>query len=414
VQTERLDSGVYRTRLEAGPEVLTERMDSVRSVALGVWFRQGRIHEPEEEQGISHLLEHMVFKGTRRRTALELAFDIERLGGSVDAYTTHEATAFQVRVPDHALTEALDVISDLTFEPRLSERDLEPERQVILEELKAIEESPEDLAFELQAAFMYDGHPYGEPIIGSRESVQTIGREALVDLHRRAYHPGRSVIVAAGRVDHEALLELLGHYLPRDRNGPVPEPATTPSPGSGGRRIQQPNARLAHIVAGGLTVPYRDPLRYAIVLVNTALGGGMSSRLFQTIREERGLAYSVYSFHSFLAGAGHAGAYVGTSPETSEETRELLLEQLRDVAENGLTPEEIDATKRQLKGRLLLSLETPGARMSRLAGLALYGQSYRTLDQIAERIEAITLDQVREASQLLHPDRLAVLELLPA
>jgi predicted Zn-dependent peptidase len=388
-------------------------MDSVRSVALGMWFRQGRIHEPEAEQGISHLLEHMVFKGTHRRTALEIAFDIERLGGAVDAYTTHEATAFQIRVPDHALSEALDVLTDLIFPTCLSARDLEPERQVILEELTAIEESPEDVAFELQAAFMYGGHPYGSPIIGSRESIASIGRQSLVDLHERAYHPGRAVIVAAGHLEHEALLEMLERHLPRDRNGTAPESTESPRPGAGSRRVEQANARQTHIVAGGLTVPYRDPLRYAIVLVNTALGGGMSSRLFQTIREERGLAYSVYSFHSFLADTGHVGAYAGTSADKSEETRELLLEQLREIAENGLTPDEIDATKRQLQGRLLLSLETPGARMSRLAGLALYGQSYRTLDRIAERIEGITVDQVREACRLLHPDRLAVLELSP-
>jgi predicted Zn-dependent peptidase len=413
-RTERLDTHVRRTRLEDGPIVLSERMDSVRSVGVGIWFTQGRLHECEEEQGISHLLEHMVFKGTRKRTAREVAYSLERLGGSIDAFTTHEATAFQARVPDHALAQAIDVLVDLSFEPLLRARDLEPERHVIYEELAAIEDTPEDLVFELHASFMYDGHPYGAPIIGTRESIGSIGRESLMRLHRSAYRSGRAVIAAAGHVDHDELLELVEGLIPRD--GAPSDPPTPPSAvaRAGERRVSRPNARQSHVVAGGLTVPYRDPLRYAIVLVNTALGGGMSSRLFQTIREERGLAYAVYSFHAFLAHGGHVGAYVGTSPESSGEARELLLRLLRDVAESGLSPEEIAATKQELQGRLLLSLETPGARMNRLAGLALYGQPYRKLDEIAERIDAITVDQVREAEQFFHPDRLAVLELCPA
>lgn len=389
-------------------------MDSVRSVGVGIWFTQGRLHEPEAEQGISHLLEHMVFKGTQRRTSRELAFALERLGGSVDAFTTHEATAFQARVPDHALAQAMDVLTDLSFHPLLRARDLEPERHVIYEELAAIEDSPEDLVFELHASLMYDGHPYGEPIIGTRDCIASIGRDAIVRLHRSAYRSRRAVIAAAGRLDHDELLDLVERLVPRDGDPGDLSPPSSAVAKPGERRVPRPNARQSHLVAGGLTVPYHDPLRYAIVLVSTALGGGMSSRLFQSIREERGLAYAVYSFHAFLAHGGHVGAYVGTSPQTSREARELLLEMLRDVAENGLSAEEIAGTKKELQGRLLLSLETPGARMNRLAGLALYGQPYRKLDEIAERIEAITVDQVREAERFFHPDRLAVLELCPA
>lgn len=414
VPTERLDTHVRRTRLEDGPIVLSERMDSVRSIGVGIWFTQGRLHESEEEQGISHLLEHMVFKGTHRRTAREVAFALERLGGSIDAFTTHEATAFQARVPDHALAQAMDVLVDLSFQPLLQAQDLEPERHVIYEELAAIEDTPEDLVFELHASFMYDGHPYGAPVIGTRESIGSIERDALVRLHRSAYRSRRAIIAAAGHVDHDELLDLVERFVPGDgERGAPPTPAGAVAR-VGERRVPRPNARQSHLVAGGLTVPYRDPLRYAIVLVNTALGGGMSSRLFQSIREERGLAYAVYSFHAFLAHGGHVGAYVGTSPESSGEAREILLEMLRDVAESGLSPEEVEATKKELQGRLLLSLETPGARMNRLAGLALYDQPYRQLDEIAERIEAITVDQVKEAEQFFHPDRLAVLELCPA
>jgi predicted Zn-dependent peptidase len=226
-RTERLDTHVRRTRLEDGPIVLSERMDSVRSVGVGIWFTQGRLHECEEEQGISHLLEHMVFKGTRKRTAREVAYSLERLGGSIDAFTTHEATAFQARVPDHALAQAIDVLVDLSFEPLLRARDLEPERHVIYEELAAIEDTPEDLVFELHASFMYDGHPYGAPIIGTRESIGSIGRESLMRLHRSAYRSGRAVIAAAGHVDHDELLELVEGLIPRD--GAPSDPPTPPS-----------------------------------------------------------------------------------------------------------------------------------------------------------------------------------------
>ncbi len=404
---------MFRSTLESGAVVLSERMESVRSVALGFWFRQGRVHEAPEEQGVSHLLEHMVFKGTSRRSALDLVWELERLGGGLDAFTTHESTAFQARVPDSALEPAVDVLADLSFAPALRSRDLEPERQVVLEELASIEESPEDLAFERHASFLYDGHPYGEPIIGSRDSVSALGREALARLHGSAYRPANLVIAAAGRIDHEELLALLERYLPDP--GPAARAAEPgPAPGAIGRReVAHVGSRQAHIVAAGMTIPYGDPLRYALVLVTTALGGGMSSRLFQRVREDLGLAYSVYSFHSFFATGGHAGAYVGTAPETVDAARDVMLETLAEAAEQGLPAHELEATKEQTKGRLLLSLESPVARMSRLAALTLYDLPYRTLDQVAERIDGVTEAEAGQAAAFLHPDRLAVLELSP-
>lgn len=389
-------------------------MDSVRSVALGFWFRQGRVHEAGGEQGISHLLEHMVFKGTSRRSPRDLVWELERLGGALDAFTTHESTAFQARVPDSALEPAIDVLADLSFAPALRARDLEPERQVVLDELAAIEETPDDLAFELHASFLYDGHPYGEPIIGSRDSVSAIGRDALARLHGSAYRPPNLVITAAGRIDHDELLDLLERYVPGAEPAARPQGPGPASGAVGSRKIAHPGSRQAHIIAAGMTVPYRDPLRYALVLVATALGGGMSSRLFQRVREELGLAYSVYSFHSFFASGGHAGAYLGTAPDTVDAARDVMLETLAEVAERGLPADELEATKEQTKGRLLLSLESPVARMGRLAALTLYDLPYRTLDQVAQRIDGVTEAQVRKASAFLHPDRLALLELSPA
>jgi len=388
-------------------------MESIRSVAIGFWFRQGRLHETDGEFGVSHLLEHMVFKGTARRSAPELAREIERVGGILDAYTTHEATAFQVRVPSEHLALAVDVLSDLTFRPTLTESDLALEREVVLEEIEATRDAPEDVAFEMHAAFLYGGHPYGDPIIGTRESVSSMTGETLRNVHRRAYRSSNLVIAAAGDVEHDELLELVERHVPASD----PEHAEGQGPPiqgkSGRKRIEHPGGRQTHIVAGGLGVPYRDPLRYAIVATSTALGGGMSSRLFQRIREEFGLAYSVYSFHCFFAGGGHVGAYVGTRPETASRVRDVLLQELDELARNGLRSGELHDTRAQLKGQLAISLESPTARMNRLGGVALFEQPYRTLDEVAARVDSVDSEKCAAAAALFDPARAAVIELVP-
>ncbi len=389
-------------------------MDSVRSVALGIWVRQGRIHEGPRERGASHLLEHMVFKGTARRSARDLAWELERLGGALDAYTTHEATAYQARVPASDLETAIDVLCDLTLHPLLRDRDLTVEREVVLEEIAAAEDDPEDVAFEHHARFLYDGHAYGEPIFGTRDSVSALSTETLSAVHARSYHAGNLVIAAAGAVDHEALVAAFAKRLPAEATPSTPDDMEAPAGIAGTRRVERDSGRQTHIITGGLTVPYRDPLRYAIVVTSTALGGGMSSRLFQEIREERGLAYSVYSYHGFFASIGHVGTYVGTRPETAEEAKNALLDQLSTFAASGLEPDELEDTRTQLKGQILISLESPSARMNRLAGIAVYGHEYRALDEVARRIDSVDLDQCRAAAKFFDPDRCATLELAPA
>lgn len=389
-------------------------MESVRSAAIGLWVRQGRIHEEEAESGVSHLLEHMVFKGTHRRSARDLAWELERLGGSLDAYTTHEATVFQARVPAADVDVALDVLSDLAFHPLLRDRDLEVERRVVLEEIASAEDVPEDVAFEQHAGFLYDGHPYGEPILGTRESVSSLSVATLSAVHARAYHPANVVVAAAGALDHEALVEALDRLLPDSEPLTPPGEVAAPSGKAGLRCLEREGGRQTHIVTGGLSVPYQDPLRYAIVVTSTALGGGMSSRLFQRVREELGLAYSVYSFHGFFAASGHVGAYLGTGPDTAAEAREALFAELDAMARDGLTRDELEDTRAQLKGQILISLESPASRMNRLAGVAMYGHRYRTLDEVAARIDAVDLAQCREAASYFAPEGLATLELTPA
>lgn len=411
--TERLDRGVWRTRLPDGPVILSERMKGVRSAAVGIWFRQGSVHEEGSQRGISHLLEHMAFKGTERRSARELAMEIERVGGAMDAYTAHECTAYQARVPVPHLGVALDVLADLVFHPVLRDRDLELERQVVLEELAGVEDAPEELAFEIHAAELYGQHPYGARVAGTVETLERLRGGALRRLHGDAYRARNAIVAAAGRVDHEQLVELTDRLFPRGggrENPPPPGPEGKP----GHRRVERPGGKQAHLVAGGLTVPYTDPLRYPVVLLDAALGGGMGSRLFQRIREERGLAYSVYSFASFYSAGGHAGAYLCTSPGRVAEAREALLEELRAAAEDGLDEVEVAAIKEQVKGQVALSLESPAARMNRLAALALYDEPYRTLDEIAARIDEVDAERLREAAGFLHPERLTVVELVPA
>ncbi len=414
VGTTQHETGVFETVLPSGTRILSERIDSVRSVATGFWFRSGSAHEPPELAGISHLLEHMVFKGTERRSALELALEVEGLGGSLDAYTSHEHTSFMARVPDTELGTAVDVLADMSFEPRLTPEDLALEREVVLEEIARAEDTADDLVFELHGEFLFGGHPYGSSILGRRETVASIEAEDLVRLHRAIYRPAALVVAAAGRIEHEELVELVDRHLPLESGCgqvDVESPATF---NTGFRRVKRDGGSQAHVVAGAPGVAWGDPLRDASGVVGTAFGGGMTSRLFQRIREELGLAYAVYSWQSFYRRGGAIGAYLGTRVESAQRATEALLSEMRVLADRGLSEEEDRNTRTQIKGQLLLSLESTSSRMHRLAGTVLHDEPYRSLDEIAARIDAVTPGEVQEACAMLHPNGLAVLELTPA
>jgi predicted Zn-dependent peptidase len=356
----------------------------------------------------------MVFKGTARRSARAIAAEIEGVGGAIDAYTTHEHTSYQVRVPAVHLGRGIDVLSDLAFQPLLRQDDLDLERRVILEEIARVEETPEDLVFELHAEHLYGDHPYGKPILGTRETVESIDRTDLRGLHAQAYAPSNLIVAVAGDVEHEDLVERVARSLPTSPPVERPDVPCPERPGQGTRRVDRPGGTQVHIVVGCPGLEYGAALRHAAVLVSTALGGGMSSRLFQRIREERGLAYSVFSFHSFYRRGGHLGAYVGTHEATAGEAREAVEAELRVVAETGLEPAEIEITKEQVKGQVMLALEAPAARMHRLANVALYDEPYRSLEEVTALIDGISEEDLRAAGALYHPARLAVLELWPA
>ena len=389
-------SELRRTVLANGLTVLSEHMPGVRSVALGAWVRAASLHESPDKMGVSHMLEHMVFKGTRTRSAKELALALEVLGGSLDAYTSREHTAYQAKILDEHLPQAADVLADLIFSPVLRASDLALERKVVLEEINTVDDTPDDLVFELHNAQLWGNHPYGYSILGSRETVMALDQSDLRALHSRAYHPEQIVVAAAGNVEHDALLETLDSTgwadVPR---GGLP-PLTSPAP-----IVQAPAAvhferdtAQTHIVIGSAMFPHSDPRRYAMSMIGLLFGGGMSSRLFQRVREELGLAYSVYSFQSFHEDVGMHGVYVGTTPETARAAVDAINQEMELLATHGLSEADLAAGKSQLKGQITLSLESPTSRMYRAAGVELYEEAYRTLDEVLALVDAIDAESV--------------------
>jgi len=348
--------GFRRTVLPNGLTVLSEHMPGVRSVAFGAWVRAASLHEPREKMGVSHLLEHMVFKGTAKRSAKQIALELEALGGSLDAYTSREHTVYQARVLDEHLDVAADVIGDFVFRPLLRKKDLELERKVVLEEIAMVEDTPDDLVYELHNEVLWGAHPYGYSILGTRDSVSALGVDDLQALHARAYHPSQLIVAASGNVEHDALLATL----------------------------------------------------------SVLLGGGMSSRMFQRVREELGLAYAVYTFQSFHADVGMHGVYVGTGPDTAREALDAIDAELASVAAHGLPADELAMGKSQLKGQITLSLESVSARMYRCAGVELYGEPYHTLDEMLALVDAVTEEQIAEvARDFFGPEKQTVVSLGP-
>jgi predicted Zn-dependent peptidase len=359
--------------------------------------------------GVSHLLEHMVFKGTERRSAQEIAVALESRGGSLDAYTSRDATSFQARVLDADLPRALDVLTDLVRRPVLRDADLQLERNVILEEINTVLDTPDDLVFDLSAEALWPEHPYGYSILGTRETVSALSASHLKRLHGRAYVPRNCVIAAAGNLEHPQLLDLLGQlgwFEGSLQDGdPPPAPAIHPAVRGAEVRREKDTAQT-HIVFATDTVPYADRRKYPVLVLANVFGGGMSSRLFQRVREELGLAYAIYAYTSFYQHRGVVGVYVGTQPATAEQAARAIREEYAKLAREGLRSAALADAKRQTQGQLMLSLEGPAARMYRLAGAELSGEPYRSLDQMVAEVESLTEDEIAAvASEFFAPER---------
>ncbi len=418
MRTVQLETGIQQTTAPSGVTVLSERMPAVRSAALGVWVRTASAHEPRPKMGVSHLLEHMVFKGTERRTAREIALALEAHGGSLDAYTSRDATAFQARVLDADLPRAVDVLTDLVRRPVLRDSDLALERNVVLEEINTVQDTPDDLVFDLAAHALWPSHAYGFAILGTRETVGSLSRDDLQALHGRAYVPRNCAIAAAGNLDHERLLALLGEHGWFDDGAPAGGPpalVAAPPAVRGSEARHERDTAQTHIVFGTDTVPFSDPRKYALMVLSNVFGGGMSSRLFQRIREELGLAYAVYAFTSFHRGVGASGVYVGTQPRTARQAAEAIREEYAKLAREGLHGEALAEAKRQTQGQLVLSLESPTARMYRLASVAVYDEPFRSVDRLLAAVEALTADEVGAvAAEFFAPERQTVTWLGPS
>jgi predicted Zn-dependent peptidase len=399
---------IRRTVLPGGLRIITEAVPTVRSVAFGIWVGVGSRDETPAQAGATHYLEHLLFKGTHRRSALEISAAIESVGGEVNAFTTKEFTCYYARVLDRDLPVAVDVVSDLVTSSLVAPADVDSERNVVLEEIAMRDDDPTDAVHDLVAERLWGSAPLGRPILGTVESITSLSRDVINRYYRRRYRPSRVVVAAAGNLDHAAVVRLVraafeqAGFLDGEA---VPEPARIggrpPRASSGVALLERPTEQ-ANVVLALPALARTDDRRFALGALNVVFGGGMSSRLFQEIREKRGLAYSVYSFASHYADTGMFGVYVGCQPTKIDTVIGLCREGLTDVAERGITGEELARGKGQLRGGLVLGLEDNGSRMSRLAkGELVYGE-LPSVGELLKRIDAVTLDDVRVvAAELL-------------
>jgi predicted Zn-dependent peptidase len=404
-----IERNLRRTVLPNGLIVLTERMDHLRSVAMGVWIKSGSRGEAAETNGISHFVEHMVFKGTRNRSAQLIAREMDSIGGNLDAFTGKETICFNVKsLADH-VPIALDVLADLTLNPVFASNDIERERGVILEEIKIDEDNPDVLVHELFTQNFWKDHPLGKPILGTTATVARLDQPKLLDYHSGRFHSGNMVFSAAGNLDHDKFVEAVASkFAPLQGGASLTELG---APLSSARILLKNKKALeqVQICLGVPAPPITDENRYSTLILNTVLGGGMSSRLFQTIREERGMAYSVFSDLSPYRDTGTLCVYAGTSAGKALECIDLIMTEFKKLKQEPLPEEELTRAKDQLKGNILMGLESSNSRMANLARQEIYFGQFFSADEIIARIDAVQGDQVQAMAQrLFDPERIAV------
>ncbi|MEX5632227.1 M16 family metallopeptidase [Parafrankia sp. FMc2] len=396
---ELLAGTVRRTVLPGGLRVITEKVPGVRSVAIGVWVGVGSRDETPLTGGCSHYLEHLLFKGTPTRDALTISAAIEAVGGDLNAFTNKEYTCYYARVLDDDLGLAVDVVCDMVANSLVTADDVEAERGVILEEIAMHEDDPGDVVHDVFADAVLGSSVLGRPVLGTVETIQALGRETIFDYYREHYAPPALVISIAGNLDHDHALDRVTRAFADHLGGPARTQDVRrgdyPFPPPPGIVVANRPTEQAHVVLGTTGLSRHDPRRYALGLLSQALGGGMSSRLFQEVREKRGLAYSVYSFDNQFADAGLFGVYAGCTPGRADDVLEICREQVHQIAEHGITAEELDRARGQNRGGLVLNLEDTGSRMSRLGKSELVHGEILSVDEVLARVEAVTLDDVR-------------------
>ncbi len=407
------DGGVIRrTVLPGGLRVVTESMPGVRSVAFGIWVNVGSRDETPGLAGASHFLEHLLFKGTRRRSAMEIAAVMDAVGGEMNAFTAKEYTCFYARVLDVDMPLAVDVISDMVTSSLITTADVDSERGVILEEIAMHDDAPDDVVHDAFAQTVFGDHPLGRPVLGTVDSITNVARSAVHGYWKRRYRPSDMVVAAAGNLDHATVVKLVRRAF--KGTGLLDDDVAKPASRRRANGMRKPQSSVdlirrpteqANLVLGTVGMAHSDERRYSLGVLNNALGGGMSSRLFQEVREKRGLAYSVYSYSSQYADTGLFGVYAGCMPAKAREVLKICREQLDQIATYGITDDELARGKGQLKGSLVLGLEDTGSRMTRLGKGELVHNEVLTVDEVIRRIDAVTLDDARGVAADLLDDR---------
>lgn len=402
----QLSVSFYRKSvLPGGLRVVTEEIPHVRSASVGIWVGAGSLWESPQSMGISHLIEHMLFKGTKERTARQIAHAIEGRGGHLNAFTSKEQTCFYTKTLDEHLSVALSVLGDMIQHSLFDSADIEKEKGVIVEEIKMYEDVPDDVVHDLFASVLWGDHPLGRPVVGTVQTVTSLSRNEILAFFDEHYVPANMVIAAAGNITHEQVLEEVSRHfawLTAKRSSARPWPQQPDAALSSRALIRQKETEQTHLVVGVSGLEYEHPDLYALHLLNTVLGGSTSSRLFQEIREERGLAYSVYSFQGSFRSAGNFGVYAGVSPDAAGQVLELILAGLRLAGEKGLSSQELVEAKEQLKGQIMLGLESTSGRMTRLGRGELTLGRVLSPDEVIARIDDVSHTQVHQlASRLL-------------
>ena len=408
-----MTEGYRRSVLPNGIRVITERMPHVRSVAVGVWLETGSRHESESHGGMSHLIEHLVFKGTATRSAEDIARTMDSVGGQMDAFTTKEHTCFYVQVLDEHLPLAVDLLTDILLHPLFNPEELEREKSVVLQEIKMVEDTPDDIIHDLFAAQIWGDHPLARPILGTRELVTAFGRDGIAEHFGEEYVPPQIIIAVAGNVTHEQVVDLFGRGFNGFRRATPARVSGAPHVAPGVNMVNK-QLEQVHVVMGFPGLRHAAPERYAMFLLNDVIGGSMSSRLFQEIRERQGLVYSIHTGAQAYADTGVLYVQAATDAQNFSKVLKSVLKELRDLKKDGVTADELKRAKDHLKGSLMLSLESTSSRMNRLAKHEMHLGSFLTMDQMLASIDGVKHEEVQAlVTQVIDEEQLALTTLGP-
>lgn len=402
-----------KVTLKNNVNILTEELPHVRSVAVGFFVEVGSRDEDNEICGVSHFIEHLMFKGTKTRSAKDIAETLDAVGGQLNAFTTKEFTCYYARVLDEHFDLAVDLLCDMFFNSKFDQQDIDRERNVILEEIKMYEDSPDELVHDIFAASLWKGHALGRSIIGTADVIASLSREQIMDYYHKFYNPSKLTVAVAGNITHERVINKLKPILESKQGAPYVRNMVKPTPHQE-VVCRNKETEQVHLCIGAPGLKLNDENIYVFQVINTILGGGLSSRLFQEIRELRGLVYTVYSYHTSYHDAGLFCVYAGLSKENIDQVIELILKQIRDIQVNGVNKQELQRAKDQLKGNLLLSLESVNTRMSRLGKSQLYLGKVIPPEEIVSLVNKVTADEIQELSkQMLKPENFSLAAIGP-